>query len=56
MTTTNKKMTVMTQFLEVSSVKRAQNRSSETSAPLEGSAGFWRDTAIVLYEENGPSA
>jgi len=46
----------MKQFLDVSRVKIAPNRTSETSAPLEGSAGFWRDAPIVLYEEIGPIA
>jgi len=44
-------MTGMKQSLEVSSVKRDPNRTSETSAPLEDSAGFWREAAIVLYEK-----
>jgi len=51
--TTNKEMAVMKQFPDDFSVKRTPNR---TSKPLEGSAGFWRETAIVLYEKISPSA
>jgi len=47
--TTNKELALMKQFLEVSSVKRASNKTSETSAPFKSLSEFWRDTAIVLY-------